>query len=105
VGPIVEGQKALLDDANARGGVHGVPIELITLDGAAQPDRTLDNTKRLIDQERVSSLFGFAFVPGLMRALPLINERRMPLVGVYNGADIARAREPLSVYDDCEPGR
>lgn len=90
VAPIAQGQKALLDEVNAEGGVRGAPIELITLDDATQPQRTADNAQRLIESERVAALFGFAFVPGLMRALPLVNERKVPLIGVYNGADIAR---------------
>lgn len=92
VKPIAEGQSALLDDVNAAGGVLGVPVELVTLDDAAQPDQTVENTRRLIDTEHVVALFGFAFVPGLVRAMPMINERRLPLLGVYNGADVVRAQ-------------
>jgi branched-chain amino acid transport system substrate-binding protein len=91
VKPIAEGQKALLDELNAEGGVRGSRIELLTLDDAATPERTADNTRRLIEDEKVTALFGYAFVPGLVRALPLANEKGVPLLGVYNGADIARA--------------
>jgi branched-chain amino acid transport system substrate-binding protein len=91
VKPIAEGQKALLDDVNASGGVRGASIELITLDDAAQAQRTADNARRLIETDRVVALFGFALVAGLMQALPLVNERKVPLIGVYNGADIARS--------------
>ncbi|GAB2577846.1 ABC transporter substrate-binding protein [Ramlibacter solisilvae] len=90
VKPIAEGQKALLDELNAEGGMRGARIELLTLDDGAQPDRTAENTRRLIEDEKVTALFGYAFVPGLVRALPLINEKGMPLLGVYNGADIVR---------------
>ena len=34
VGPITQGQAALLESVNAEGGVHGAKIELITLDDA-----------------------------------------------------------------------
>jgi branched-chain amino acid transport system substrate-binding protein len=95
VKPIAEGQKALLDDVNAHGGVHGSPIELITLDDANDPGATVANAQRLIDSEGVVTLFGFAVVPGLMRALPLLAERKVPLLAVYNGADSVRqARQP-----------
>jgi len=93
VKPIAEGQKALLDELNAEGGIRGATIDLITLDDGAQPDRTAANTHRLIEEEKVATLFGYAFVPGLVRALPLVNEKGVPLLGVYNGADIARTKD------------
>lgn len=91
VQPIAEGQKLLLDAVNAQGGVHGAPIELVTLDDAAQPARTLEHTQNLLDAQGAVALFGYAFVPGLVRTLPLLDERRVPLVGIYNGADILRS--------------
>jgi len=90
VQPIAEGQKLLLDAVNAQGGVHGSAIELITLDDHAQPATTLEHTRRLLDEQSVSALFGYAFVPGLVRTLPLLDERRVPLLAIYNGADIVR---------------
>jgi branched-chain amino acid transport system substrate-binding protein len=90
VKPIVEGQQALLDDVNARGGVHGSRIELITLDDAADPERTVDNARRLIERDRVTSLFGFGVLQGALKTLPLLAQYKMPLLGLYNGADILR---------------
>jgi ABC-type branched-subunit amino acid transport system substrate-binding protein len=98
VKPIAEGQKVLLDELNAEGGVRGATIDLITLDDGAQPDRTEANTRRLIEEEKVTTLFGYAFVPGLVRALPLANEKGVPLLGVYNGADIARTPANPSLF-------
>lgn len=89
VRPIAEGQKMKLDAVNARGGIHGAHVELLTRDDAADPARTLEHTRSLLDQG-VASLFGYAFVPGLVRTLPLLEERRVPLLGVYNGADNLR---------------
>jgi ABC-type branched-subunit amino acid transport system substrate-binding protein len=98
VTPIAEGQRALLDQVNAEGGVGGAPIELITLDDAAQPQKTVDNTRRLIENDRVVALFGYAFVPGLVRSLPIVNERRVPLIGIYNGADVVRTPSNPYLY-------
>ena len=30
-----------------------------------------------------TTLFGYAFGPGLLRALPIVNDYRVPLLGVY----------------------
>src|SRR4051812_34019956 len=53
VKPIAEGQRALLDEVNAKGGVRGAPVELITLDDATDPLKTVDNTRRLLENEQV----------------------------------------------------
>jgi ABC-type branched-subunit amino acid transport system substrate-binding protein len=98
VKPIVEGQRALLDEVNAEGGVRGAPVELITLDDETQPQKTADNTRRLIENDQVVALFGYAFVPGLLRALPFMNERRVPLIGIYNGADAVRSPSNQYLY-------
>ncbi|MCG2594314.1 ABC transporter substrate-binding protein [Ramlibacter sp. XY19] len=95
VQPIAEGQKALLAGVNARGGVHGAPIELVTLDDGAQPAKTVEHTRTLLDDPSLSALFGYAFVPGLAQALPLADARRVPLIGVYNGADNLRGQPGL----------
>lgn len=91
VRPIAEGQKLLLDAVNAQGGVHGAPIELVTLDDGADAARTLQHTQALLDRHEAVALFGYAFVPGLVRTLPLLDERRVPLIGIYNGADNVRS--------------
>lgn len=95
VKPIAEGQRALLDAVNAQGGVHGAPIELVTMDDAAQPARTVDHTRTLLADPTLVALFGYAFVPGLVQALPLADAKRVPLIGVYNGADNLRNEPAL----------
>lgn len=91
VKPMAEGQQALLQAVNAQGGVHGAAIELLTLDDGFQPARVVENTSRLLDQHNAVALFGYATVAGLVQAAPLLQERRVPLIGMYSGADILRA--------------
>lgn len=90
VKPMLEGQSSVLQAVNAQGGVHGAAIEVTTMDDGYQPQRLLEQTQVLLDQPDLACLFGYASVPGLMRALPLLDERRVPLVGLYSGADILR---------------
>ena len=49
------GLKAYFDEINAKGGVHGRRIELITLDDGYEPSRTVPNTRKLIDENILSS--------------------------------------------------
>ena len=53
------GLKAYFDEVNAKGGVQGRKIELITLDDGYEPARTVPNTKKLIEENKVFALFGY----------------------------------------------
>src|SRR4051812_46762248 len=72
VKPIAQGQQLLLAAVSAEGGVQGPPVELLTLDDAAQPARTAELTRTLLEEHGVVALFGYASVPGLVRTLPLL---------------------------------
>jgi branched-chain amino acid transport system substrate-binding protein len=85
----------LFDAVNARGGINGAAIELVTLDDAAQPAKTVEHTRTLLEDPGLVALFGYAFVPGLVQALPLADAKRVPLIGVYNGADNLRGQPGL----------
>src|SRR5438034_3369423 len=56
--PFAQGARLYFERVNAAGGIHGRKIELTTVDDAGNPETTLANTKKLLDQ-RVFSLFGY----------------------------------------------
>ncbi len=58
--PIHEGQDAAIEDANAKGGIGGRKIRLVTLDDGFDPRRALDNAKQLSEKDGVLALFGVA---------------------------------------------
>ncbi|MEW5887936.1 MAG: ABC transporter substrate-binding protein [Pseudomonadota bacterium] len=98
-GPLAEngiyytkGISLYLDQVNAKGGVHGRRIELRTLDDAYDPQRTTQNTRKLIEEDRVFALFGYAGTGSTLAAQPLAEKAGVPLVAPYTGADALRAR-------------
>ena len=48
-----EGLMAAFNEANAKGGVNGRKLELISLDDGYEPKRAIDNTKKLIGEDNV----------------------------------------------------
>lgn len=80
-----DGAKLYFDAVNARGGVNGQKIELVSLDDQFDPKLTLENAKKLIDQG-VVSLFLNRGTPHTQGLMPLLNEARVPLVGPSTGA-------------------
>ena len=54
-----EAMTAYFDQVNKGGGVNGRKIELITIDDGYETDRTLANTKSLIQEKKVFALMGY----------------------------------------------
>ena len=79
------------DQVNAAGGVHGRSIFLLSLDDGYEPDRTLRNTKNLIDEDGVFALFGFVGTPTSKAALPLATRAGVPFFAPYTGAELLRS--------------
>lgn len=93
-----EGMLAYFNALNARGGIHGRKIELLTLDDAYVVERTVENTKRLLDQEDVFALLGMFGSANYAASLPLINERNIPSLAPYTGSDELRAQKSPTTF-------
>lgn len=93
---ILQGAMAYIRDINAKGGIHGRQINLITLDDEYDPTLCLYNTQQLIFDKQVFSLFCYVGTPTTVKIIPLVNEAKIPLVGMFSGAN--RLRQPVSPY-------
>ena len=93
------GAMAWFDAVNRRGGIHGRRIRLISLDDQYEPDRTLQNTRRLLDRQDLLALFGYVGTPTTKVALPLIEEAAVPLVAPMTGASLLRRPELRMVFN------
>src|SRR4051794_17700861 len=52
-----DGARLWIDSVNAKGGVHGQKIELISLDDKFEPAQAAQNTKKLIEENNVLAMF------------------------------------------------
>ena len=76
-----DGAKLYFDAVNARGGVNGQKIELISLDDQFDPKLAVENAKKLIGQG-VVALFLNRGTPHTQAIMPLLAEARIPLVEI-----------------------
>ena len=84
------GAQFYFDHINAHGGVSGRKIRLISLDDAYDVKKAVENTVKLVEQDRVFAIFG-QFGTGLTQAaLPLTTSAGVPLFAPYTGADVLR---------------
>ena len=94
------GQKMLagvqleLDTVNRNGGMFGKQLELIVLDDAYEPSRTAPNMRALIDERHVMAVLGNVGTPTAVVAVPIANEKHVPLIGAFTGAGILRKTPP-----------
>lgn len=89
----LKGQALALDEVNRAGGVNGRPVKLVQLDDQYDPQRCVANVKSLIETHKVSALFGLANSQAIGATLPLLAERKMPLIGIYSGSPALRVQQ------------
>jgi ABC-type branched-subunit amino acid transport system substrate-binding protein len=87
---IRNGALAYLQKVNDAGGVHGRRIELVTLDDGNAVPRAEANTKKLVEEQSVFALFGYASATLSRPALPFVEKNRVPFLGPFTGADPMR---------------
>jgi branched-chain amino acid transport system substrate-binding protein len=88
------GAEAVFKIANAKGGVHGRKISLLVGDDGYEPNKAVDETLKMIEQEKVFSLFGYVGTPTSNAVLPIVKELDVPLVGAFTGA--MSLRQPIT---------
>ncbi len=88
------GAEAVFKAVNAKGGVNGRKINLIVGDDGYEPDKAVDETLKMIEQQKVFSLFGYVGTPTANAVLPIVKEMDVPLIGAFTGA--MSLRQPVT---------
>ena len=90
------GASLYFNSVNAKGGVNGRKIVLKTLDDGYESNRAAENTKKLINDEKVFALFGYVGTPTSAASMPIFTEAKVPFVGPFTGAELLR--NPVNKY-------
>lgn len=86
----MRGMNGHFDDVNKHGGIRGEKIKLISLDDAFNPDKTLENTKTLIDTNHVVALVGSRGTANMLKIVPVIQAAGIAHIGNTSGAKSLR---------------
>ena len=84
---------------NEKGGVHGRKIKLVSYDDGYEPKKTIENTKKLISEDKVFLLFGYVGTPTSKAVVPLVSRNKVPYVGPYTGAEFLRAPLNKNIFN------
>ncbi|HZE59747.1 MAG TPA: ABC transporter substrate-binding protein [Burkholderiales bacterium] len=103
------GIKTYLDYVNERGGVHGRKLELATEDDKYEASVAPIASRKLIEEHKVFALLGYVGTPTGAAHLPVVTQAKVPLVGMFTGAEILRVpfnryvfHVRASYYDETE---
>jgi len=103
------GIKAYFDYVNERGGVHGRKLELVTEDDRYEQPVAPAASKKLIEEHKVFALLGYVGTPTGVAHLPVVTQAKVPLVGMFTGAEVLRVpfnryvfHVRASYYDETE---
>jgi len=81
---------AAFHEINAKGGVNGRTLELVSYDDGYEPESAIENTHRLIRDDEVFALIGEVGTPTSKAVQPIATEGFVPFIGPFTGARFLR---------------
>lgn len=93
------GAKLYLDAVNAKGGLGGQKIELISLDDKFEPKLAVENARKLIEEQNVVAMFLTRGTPHTEAILPLLEKYGVPLIGPSTGAMVLHQPVKKQVFN------
>ena len=85
---IAKTQAAYFKMINDQGGVNGRKINLITLDDAYSPPKTVEQTRKLVEQEEVAVILNPLGTPTGLAVRKYLNDHKVPQLFVGAGATL-----------------
>ncbi|GGC65600.1 ABC transporter substrate-binding protein [Chelatococcus reniformis] len=91
-GALGRAQAAYFAMLNAKGGINGRKITLISLDDAYSPPKTVEQTRKLVEQEEVLAIVGSNGSPTGLAVQAYLNKKRVPQL--FQASGIKRFNDP-----------
>ncbi len=87
-GAIGKAEAAYIAMINEQGGVNGRKINLVSLDDGYSPPKTFEQTRRLVEQEKVAFIFSSLGTPTGVVVHKYLNEKKVPQIFQASGATL-----------------
>ena len=94
----VRGMNVYFDEVNKKGGIRGEKIKLVSMDDAFNPDKTVENTKALIETHNAVALVGYRGTANMLKIVPIIQATGIAEIGNTSGAKSLRDPFVSSVF-------
>lgn len=96
---VLKGAKVYFDALNARGGVNGRNIKLVSKDDAYDSKKTLENVQSFIAGDTTFALFGTFGTPNNEALIPVAQKAGLPVLMPYTGAPSIRSKTASGVFN------
>jgi branched-chain amino acid transport system substrate-binding protein len=77
---------AFFHELNDQGGINGRKVTFISLDDGYAPPKTMEQTRRLVEQDQVLLMFGSLGTPTNVAVRPYLNGKKVPQLFVTTGS-------------------
>jgi branched-chain amino acid transport system substrate-binding protein len=98
-----DGARLYIDAVNAKGGVLGQQIELVTMDDKFDPKTAAENARVLIEEKKVLALFLGRGTPPTEAILPVIEKFKVPYLAPSTGAIALHEPVPRYIFNVRAP--
>jgi branched-chain amino acid transport system substrate-binding protein len=85
-----DGLLAAFGETNSAGGVKGHKFELVSIDDGYEPNKSIEVTKTLLEEDKVFALIGPVGTPTSAATQPIATEGGVPFIGAFTGAEFLR---------------
>ncbi len=96
---VLKGAKVYFDALNARGGVHGRKVVLVSKDDAYNVAKTLENVNAMVAANDTFALFGTFGTPNNEALIPIAQKAGLPVLTPYTGAPSIRKADMSGVFN------
>lgn len=91
-----DGILAAFSEVNRSGGIAGRSLQLKSLDDGYEPEKTVEATKQIIQDDKVFALIGAVGTPTSKAGQPIATAAKVPFIGPFTGAEFLR--NPYNPY-------
>jgi len=94
-----DGILTAFNEVNATGGVGGRKLRLVSYDDGYEPIRAIENTKKLIQDDKVFALVGEVGTTTSSGAQPIATRAGVPFIGAFTGSSFLRDAQLRNVIN------
>jgi ABC-type branched-subunit amino acid transport system substrate-binding protein len=94
-----QGIAAAFKESNGTGGVNGRTFEVVEYDDGYEPEKSIANVKKLIEEDQVFALIGAVGTPTSKATQPIATSAGVPFIGPFTGAGFLRKPENSNVVN------